>query len=188
MTDSADAYFDNVDISFYGLLDPVTRLEGLDIEIEIDPRQYPSVPAIVGEIRNALAAGGVHDCVVIERRRTEFDWGASGVGEAIVVGIATAYLADAIKAVVERLVTHRGGDGVMSEAEAEQHVRQRLAVRYDLDATQLELVTVATSEGSVEVTLAHPDGAPVYRATVVGSGIGARATRLERIARPDRGL
>ena len=185
MADPADEYFDSVDISFYELLDPVTRRPGLDIEIEVDADEFSSVLEIIGEIREALTEGGVQDCVILERRRTEFDWGASSVGEAIAVGIATAYLADGIKSVVKRLVTDRGGAGVMSEDEAEHHVRQRLAIRYDLDASQLEVVSVATSEESVDVTLMHPEGAPAYRATVVGSGIGARVTRLERIDRPE---
>lgn len=188
VTDPADEYFDNVDVSFYELLDPVTRRPGLDIEIEVDADEYSSVLELIGEIREALAEGGVQDCVVLERRRTEFDWGASGVGEAIAVGIATAYLADGIKSVIKRLVTKRDEVGVMSENEAEHHVRQRLAIRYDLDASQLELVSVVTSDESVDVTLMHPGGAPIYRATVVGSGIGARATRLERVDRPEHAL
>ncbi|MGV8968326.1 MAG: hypothetical protein ACOH2F_18840 [Cellulomonas sp.] len=186
MADPADEYFDRVDISFYELLDPVTRLPGLDIELEVDADAYSSVLEIIGEIREALAEGGVQDCVILERRRTEFDWGASGVGEAILVGIATAYLADGIKSIVKRLITERDGAGVMREDEAEQHVRQRLALRYDLDASQLEVVSVSTSEESVDVTLVAPEGAPVYRATVVGSGIGARVTRLERVERPEQ--
>ena len=185
MTDPADEYFDGVEISFYELLDPVTRRPGLDIEIEVDADEYSSASKIIGEIREALAEGGVQDCVVLERRRTEFDWGASGVGEAIFVGIASAYLADGIRAVIKRLVTGRGEAGVMSEGEAELHVRQRLAIRYDIDGSELKLVSVATSEEAVDVTLMHPDGAPVYRATVVGSGRGARATRLERVSLPE---
>lgn len=183
-----DEYFHGVEISFYELLDPETRRPGLDIEIEVDVEQYSSAIQIIREIREALAEGGVQDCVILERRRTEFDWGASGVGEVILVGVATAYLADGIKAVIKRLVTGRGGVGVMSEGEAEVHVRQRLTIRHNLDGSQLRLVSVVTSEESVVVTLMHPEGAPIYRATVIGSGIGARATRLERVDLPGHTL
>lgn len=129
----------------------------LEIQFVEGPDRYPTDAAILdcegwpdlrelADLRDkAMELYPHRDGYVIDIRVSEIEWGASAADVALVVSIARALkgLWPQVRAVFEWAARHARESDYLSEAEAEEQARLRIATKYDVQARQLRKMTVS---------------------------------------------
>ncbi len=169
--------------SWDGLSEP--QVGDFAVVIDYDDESFLGVDPTQDTI-NALNEHGVHDAFQLEYRKSITEWGASGGSQELLVwvteGLATNALYDIARSLAFKVVQKVRGahDGeFIDEAEAERWSRYRLALCYRLDAAELQLREISSSEDGTSASFSTQDGTQ-YSVEIAPSGTGLRLARLTR--------
>ncbi|MFE7503886.1 hypothetical protein [Promicromonospora sp. NPDC057488] len=149
-----------------------------------------------GQFRQELVAmTGLSDGIVLEERRTTFEWGASAqfyeivmtvadvAWDAIIAGAAWEFAKNSAKRL--RRQRHHDETSPPTEQDVQERGRYRVAVRYELATDDLVVIetTIGTTPDGYEssVTLTAPTGETFVVTTATTGAVSM--TRIERTGR-----